>query len=85
VTVLPPVLRVALGDDVHVLGFNAPQLNLIVFGLAIVVFLTAAPGGLARFNLHRLFKPKAAIEPDRVHSPAKTKEQRDQIRNMGCA
>jgi branched-chain amino acid transport system permease protein len=62
VTMLPPVLRVALGDDVHVLGFNAPQLNLIVFGLAIVVFLTAAPGGLARFNLHRPFRRKLTID-----------------------
>lgn len=51
VTILPPLLRTLLGDDVHVLGFNAPQLNLIVFGLAIVVFLTLAPGGLARFGL----------------------------------
>jgi branched-chain amino acid transport system permease protein len=85
VTALPPILRVALGDDVHVLGFNAPQLNLIVFGLAIVVFLTAAPGGLARFNLHRLFKRKAATETERVLSLAETKEQQDQIKNMECA
>jgi branched-chain amino acid transport system permease protein len=63
VTVLPPFLRTALGDDVHVLGFNAPQLNLVVFGLAIVVFLTAAPGGLARFNIRTLFKRKN-VEPD---------------------
>jgi branched-chain amino acid transport system permease protein len=62
VTVLPPLLRTVLGDDVHVLGFNASQLNLIVFGLAIVVFLTAAPGGIARFELGRLFngrKPRS--------------------------
>jgi branched-chain amino acid transport system permease protein len=85
VTVLPPLLRVALGDDVHVLGFNAPQLNLIVFGLAIVVFLTVAPGGLARFNLHRLFKRSTTIEAERVLSPAETKEQQDQIKNMECA
>lgn len=58
VTFLPPVLRAVLGDDVHVLGFNAPQLNLIVFGLAIVVFLTAAPGGLARFGVRRLLRPR---------------------------
>ena len=51
VTALPPLLRNAFGGDVHLLGLNAPQLNLVVFGLAIVVFLTAAPGGLARFNL----------------------------------
>lgn len=56
VTVLPPFLRSTLGDDVHVLGFNAPQLNLIVFGLAIVVFLTVAPGGLARLDLRRAFR-----------------------------
>jgi branched-chain amino acid transport system permease protein len=85
VTVLPPILRVALGDDVHVLGFNAPQLNLVVFGLAIVVFLTAAPGGLARFSFHRLFKRKAATETDRALAPAETKEQQDQIKNMECA
>jgi branched-chain amino acid transport system permease protein len=72
VTVLPPFLRTALGGDVHVLGFNAPQLNLIVFGLAIVVFLTAAPGGLARFNLGILFKRKASAAQDQGASPPAT-------------
>jgi branched-chain amino acid transport system permease protein len=70
VTALPPFLRTALGDDVHVLGFNAPQLNLVVFGLAIVVFLTAAPGGLARFNLRTLFKRKRATEADQGEAAA---------------
>ncbi len=70
VTVLPPFLRTALGDDVHVLGFNAPQLNLVVFGLAIVVFLTVAPGGLGRFNLRALFKRKRAAQADQDVSAA---------------
>jgi branched-chain amino acid transport system permease protein len=58
VTFLPPVLRAVLGDDVHLLFFNGPQLNLIVFGLAIVVFLTVAPGGFARFGVRRLRGPR---------------------------
>jgi branched-chain amino acid transport system permease protein len=62
VTFLPPVLRAVLGDDVHVLGFNAPQLNLIVFGLAIVVFLTVAPGGLARFTIRRLSERRGLLQ-----------------------
>ena len=62
VTVLPPLLRMVLSDDVHVLGFNAPQLNLVIFGLAIVLFLTVAPGGLARFSLRSHFK-RNATEP----------------------
>ena len=70
VTVLPPFLRTALGDDVHVLGFNAPQLNLVVFGLAIVVFLTVAPGGIGRFNLRTLFKRKRAKEAETDASAA---------------
>jgi branched-chain amino acid transport system permease protein len=83
VTVLPPFLRTALGDDVHVFGFNAPQLNLIVFGLAIVVFLIAAPGGLARFNLPRLFKRNVSSEQGYEASPAGvTKEQLARIRVM---
>ncbi len=45
VTILPPLLRTLLGDDVHVLGFNAPQLNLIVFGLAIVGLTGAGSAG----------------------------------------
>ncbi len=83
VTVLPPFLRTALGDDVHVLGFNAPQLNLVVFGLAIVVFLTAAPGGLARFNIRTLLKRKSAAEPEQVE-PAlgAAQEQASGIRKM---
>jgi branched-chain amino acid transport system permease protein len=64
VTVLPPLLRAVLGDDVNVLGFNAPQLNQVVFGLAIVIFLTVAPGGLARFNLRRLFNLRTPRQQD---------------------
>lgn len=63
VTALPPLLRAAFGSDVHLLGFNAPQLNLIVFGLAIVVFLTLAPGGLARMNFRWLL-PKNKEDRD---------------------
>jgi branched-chain amino acid transport system permease protein len=58
VTALPPLLRTLFGGDVNLLGFNAPQLNLIVFGLAIVIFLTLAPGGLARMNLRWLLRSK---------------------------
>ena len=84
VTALPPVLRTVLGDDVHVLGFNAPQLNLVVFGLAIVVFLTAAPGGLARFNFGRaLWRSSNSL--DRVAPSAESNEQRDPTKRMECA
>jgi branched-chain amino acid transport system permease protein len=84
VTALPPVLRTILGDDVHVLGFNAPQLNLVVFGLAIVVFLIAAPGGLARFNL-RVGSWRAANSPDQVVSAIESKKQQDPTKTMECA
>jgi branched-chain amino acid transport system permease protein len=53
VTALPPVLRAVLGSDMSVLGLNAPQLNQVVYGLAIVLVLTVAPGGLAQFGLRR--------------------------------
>lgn len=73
VTFLPPVLRMALGDNVHVLGFNAPQLNQVVFGLAIVLFLSLAPGGLARFSLSGLCKfRKSRVEDDPISPPHKT-------------
>ncbi|MGY8632074.1 branched-chain amino acid ABC transporter permease [Bradyrhizobium sp. 14AA] len=48
VTVLPPILRNVFGGDLSLLGFNAPQLNNLIFGAAIMVFLIVAPGGLAR-------------------------------------
>ncbi len=83
VTVLPPFLRDALGDDVHVLGFNAPQLNLIVFGLAIVVFLTVAPGGLARFELRHVFtRGTAASREQETPSIAAASEQPANITEM---
>jgi hypothetical protein len=84
VTVLPPVLRSALGDDVHVLGFNAPQLNLVVFGLAIVVFLIAAPGGLARFNV-RLPSRRSVNSADVVVPAIENKKQQSPTKNMECA
>jgi branched-chain amino acid transport system permease protein len=56
VTVLPPVLRTLFGDEVSFLGLNAPQLHQIIFGLAIVVFLIVAPGGLGQFNFRWLVK-----------------------------
>jgi branched-chain amino acid transport system permease protein len=84
VTVLPPFLRSTLGDDVHVLGFNAPQLNLIVFGLAIVVFLTVAPGGLARLDLRRAFRRGTSASNNRQEaSPvAGAQEQLKCVRQM---
>jgi branched-chain amino acid transport system permease protein len=84
VTALPPVLRSALGDDVHVLGFNAPQLNLVVFGLAIVVFLIAAPGGLARFNV-RLPSRRSVNSADVVVPAIENKKQQSPTKNMECA
>lgn len=78
VTVLPPLLRTALGGDVHVLGFNAPQLNLIVFGLAIVVFLTAAPGGMARFNLRSLFNRKTLTNQNQEASSSASAKKNNQ-------
>lgn len=84
VTALPPVLRTVLGDDVHVLGFNAPQLNLVVFGLAIVVFLTVAPGGLARFTFRwAIWRPSTS--PDQIVSVAEGNEQHDPTKSMECA
>jgi branched-chain amino acid transport system permease protein len=62
VTALPPLLRNLFGGDIHLLGLNAPQLNLVVFGLAIVVFLTAAPGGIARFNARWLWRRREPVE-----------------------
>jgi branched-chain amino acid transport system permease protein len=84
VTALPPVLRAILGDDVHVLGFNAPQLNLVVFGLAIVVFLTAAPGGLARFSFSWM-KRRPLNPPDHVSRAVGSNEQRGPTKTMECA
>ena len=63
VTVIPPLLRSILSDDVHLLGFNAPQLNLVIFGLAIVFFLTIAPGGLARLKVPSIFKLRKSDAP----------------------
>jgi branched-chain amino acid transport system permease protein len=84
VTALPPVLRSVLGDEIHVLGFNAPQLNLVVFGLAIVVFLIAAPGGLARFSFRRASR-RSANSPDHVVSGVRNEGQRDPTKTMECA
>lgn len=81
VTALPPVLRAILGDDVHVLGFNAPQLNLVVFGLAIVVFLTAAPGGLSRISL-RWANWRPAKSLDHIVSTVESSEQLDPTKTM---
>lgn len=83
VTALPPFLRAALGDDVHLFGVNAPQLNLIVFGLAIVVFLTVAPGGLARFNLGRVLRRRNSAAHNQETSPVvATSEQPTRVREM---
>ena len=76
VTVLPPLLRTALGNDVHVLGLNAPQLNLVVFGLAIVAFLTIAPGGLARLKLPTRFSVRRQAADAAVLQTASEKEPR---------
>ncbi len=83
VTVLAPFLRTALGDDVHLFGVNAPQLNLIVFGLAIVVLLTVAPGGLARFNLHRVLRRRTSAADNQKTSPVVAgPQQPTRIREM---
>jgi branched-chain amino acid transport system permease protein len=82
VTFLPPLLRNVLGDDIHVLGFNAPQLNLIVFGLAIVVFLTAAPGGLARFSFRGLLGPHNSGPSQEAALHAATPKQMTGITRM---
>jgi hypothetical protein len=67
-----------------VLGFNAPQLNLVVFGLAIVVFLIAAPGGLARFSFRRASR-RSENSPDHVVSGVRNEGQRDPTKTMECA
>lgn len=83
VTALPPFLRTALGDDVHLFGINAPQLNLIVFGLAIVVFLTVAPGGLARFNLRRVLRRRTSAADDQETIPVvAAPQQPTRVREM---
>jgi branched-chain amino acid transport system permease protein len=82
VTALPPLLRTLFGDDVHLLGFNAPQLNLIVFGLAIVVFLTLAPGGLARFSIRRLTARKDAGHRDEVSQITSAKSDIDRVKQL---
>jgi branched-chain amino acid transport system permease protein len=84
VTALPPILRTVLGDDVHVLGFNAPQLNLVVFGLAIVIFLIAAPGGLARFKF-RFANWRSEKTADQIVSTTERNKQQDPIKTMECA
>ncbi|MGF7160794.1 branched-chain amino acid transport system permease protein [Rhodoligotrophos appendicifer] len=68
ITCLPPILREILGDDVHVLGLNAPQLNQVVFGLAIVLFLVAAPGGLARLKISKLFRVNRAQKSEQPNT-----------------
>ncbi|WP_137388962.1 branched-chain amino acid ABC transporter permease [Rhodoligotrophos defluvii] len=84
VTGLPPFLREVLGDDVHVLGFNAPQLNQVVFGLAIVLFLVAAPGGLARFSFARLRRLVLLGRRDKPEpaAPATSGAALSQVREM---
>jgi len=61
VTILPPALRDVLGENASLFGLNAPQLNLVVFGVAIVIFLTIAPGGIARFQWRRRLKAQVEL------------------------